>query len=279
MEPRQLLRRYGLAAKKSWGQNFLISERVYQAIVDAAVGDPGDCIVEIGAGLGTLTVRLAARVPAGRVFAIERDRELVHVLHGELGGIANVAIVEADARRFNYATAAEQCGQRLVVCGNLPYHLTATILFSLVASRRWLRRSVVMIQREVADRLLASPGGRQCGAITSLLSAYADVSLVVRARPGAFLPAPKVESAVIRLDWLDEPRVAIDDPDRYAAVVHAAFAQRRKTLRNALRSAFAEPAVERALLAAGIDGSRRGETLTVAEFAALAHWMSDARAP
>jgi 16S rRNA (adenine1518-N6/adenine1519-N6)-dimethyltransferase len=269
-DPRAILRKHGLAAKKSWGQNFLVSDRVYAAIVAAAVDAEDDWVVEIGAGLGTLTARLAARVPAGRVVAVERDRDMVEVLRRELAGLPHVDIAEADAKAFDVGAVAARCGRPVVVCGNLPYQIASPILFSLLAQRAHWRRAVVMLQKEVADRLAATPGGKGCGAATAIVRAFADVRVVVRAGPGAFFPPPKVDSAVVALEPWRAPPVAIADDAAYARVVHAAFGQRRKTVRNALRAAFDDAAVDAALGAAGVDGKRRGETLTVAELAALA---------
>ncbi len=271
-DPRELLRRYGLAAKKSWGQNFLVNDGVYRAIVDATVDGDDAWVIEIGAGLGTLTARLADRVPDGKVVAIERDRDMARVLREELGDRANVEIVEADAKTFDYAAVAKQRGAPVSVCGNLPYQLSSMILFALLdpAVRPHIARAVVMLQREVADRLVASPGTKAYGGLTAIVSAYADVSTVVRVKPGSFHPPPKVESAVVAVRPLASPRAPIADEAHYADVVHAAFGQRRKTLRNALRASFDPTAVDAALAAANIEGGRRGETLAVSEFAALA---------
>jgi 16S rRNA (adenine1518-N6/adenine1519-N6)-dimethyltransferase len=270
MDARELLRRYGLAAKKSWGQNFLVNDGVYRQIVDATVDGPGDWVVEIGAGLGTLTGRLADRVPDGKVVAVERDPEMIHVLWGELGDRPNVEIAEIDARVFDYAEVARRRGAPIAMCGNLPYQLSSVILFSLLAHRAHITRAVVMLQREVAERLVAEPGGKTYSALTAIVSAYADISTVVRVKPGSFHPPPKVDSAVVDIRPLAAPRAPIHDERHYADVVHGAFAQRRKMVRNSLRSAFDTAAVDAALAAAGIDGNRRGETLSVAELAALA---------
>ena len=271
-DARTLLKRHGLSAKKSWGQNFLVSERVYRAIVDATVASNADWVVEIGAGLGTLTMRLAQRVPEGRVFAVERDPDMLGVLEKELGHLEGVEVVPANALTYDFGPVARFAGGRLHVCGNLPYNIASQILFRIIEGRAHIRRAVVMLQREMATRLVASPGTKQYGAITVLLRAYADIRTVVHAPPGAFVPAPKVDSTVIRMDLLEEPRVPINDEQHFSDVVHAAFGQRRKTLRNALRARYqdaAEPALERA----GIDGRRRGETLTIEEFAHLANTL------
>lgn len=268
-DPRVLLRRHGLQAKKSFGQNFLLSERAYRAIVDATVRDASDWVVEIGAGLGTLTARLAERVADGKVIAVERDRDMVAVLRAELEHYDNVEITEADALSYDLSMAARWAGGALAVCGNLPYNIASQILFRIIEARAHITHAVVMLQREVADRLLARPGTRTYSALTVMITAYADVSSVVRVARGGFWPPPKVESTVVRLTPLPEPRADLGDPDRFSGVVHAAFGQRRKTLRNALRARYPHEAVDRALEATGIDGDRRGETLDIGEFAAL----------
>lgn len=268
-----LLRRHGLQAKKSFGQNFLLSERAYRAIVDATVRDASDWVVEIGAGLGTLTARLAERVADGQVIAVERDRDMVAVLRAELEHYDNVEIVDADAMTYDLAMAARWAGNPVAVCGNLPYNIASQILFRIVEARASVTHAVVMLQREVADRLLAKPGTKTYGALTVMLTTWADISSVIRVSRGSFWPAPKVESAVVRIVPLPDarPRADIADPVHYSNVVHAAFGQRRKTLRNALRARFEVEAVDGALSATGIAGERRGETLSVDEFAALSN--------
>jgi 16S rRNA (adenine1518-N6/adenine1519-N6)-dimethyltransferase len=276
--PSELLKRYGLAAKKSWGQNFLVSEKVYRAIVDATVQTEYDWIVEIGAGLGTLTSRLAQRTPEGKVIAVERDRDMVHVLSSELGHLENVDITPANALKYDLAAAARWQGAPITVCGNLPYQIASQILFHIVGSRPHVARAVVMLQKEMADRLLAVPGTKSYGALGVLISTYGEIRRVVKAGRNAFLPPPKVDSTVVRIDPFagGASRAEIVDHELYADVVHAAFAQRRKTLRNALRARFDEAAVDAALGQAGIDGGRRGETLSVEEFAGLANELKRA---
>ncbi|TMQ17224.1 MAG: ribosomal RNA small subunit methyltransferase A [Deltaproteobacteria bacterium] len=271
-DARVLLGRYGLAAKKRFGQNFLISDRVFRAIVDATVRSDDDWIVEIGAGLGTLTARLAERVPEGKVIALERDPDMVAVLRGELGGVDNVDIEAGDALRYDLRMVARWRGDAIAVCGNLPYHIAAPLLFRVIDARDVVRCAVVMIQKEMADRIVAAPGTKAYGALGVMIRTYADVSTVARVGAGAFVPAPKVDSAVIKVVPLagGAPRVPIADPAHYSTVVHAAFGQRRKTLRNALRAVYDEAAVDAALAASDIDGGRRGETLDIADFGRLA---------
>jgi 16S rRNA (adenine1518-N6/adenine1519-N6)-dimethyltransferase len=271
-DARVLLGRYNLRAKKAFGQNFLISERAFRAIVDATVRADDDWIVEIGAGLGTLTARLAERVPEGKIIALERDPDMIAVLRAELAGVDNVDIEASDALRYDLRMAARWRGDSIAVCGNLPYHIAAPLLFRVLEARDVVRCAVVMLQKEMADRIVAPPGGKAYGALGVMIRTYADVSTVAKVGAGSFVPPPKVDSTVVKLVPLagGRPRVPITDDKHYSQVVHAAFGQRRKTLRNALRAAFDERAVDAALEATGITGTRRGETLDIAEFGALA---------
>ena len=270
-DARTLLDKYGLRAKKSFGQNFLISERAFRAIVDATVRTEEDWIVEIGSGLGTLTSRLAARVPDGKVIAVERDPDMIAVLRAELGHVDIVQIEAVDALRYDLRMVGKWRGDRIAVCGNLPYHIASQLIFRVLEAREHVSHAVVMIQKEMADRIVASPGTKEYGALGVMIRTYADVTTVAKVSAGSFVPPPKIDSTVVKLVPLPAPRSPIDDERHYSAVVHAAFGQRRKTLRNALRAAFDEAAVDAALAATGIDGQRRGETLSIAEFAPLAN--------
>ncbi len=264
-----LLERHGLRAKKHFGQNFLTSERVFRAIVDATVRADDDWIVEIGAGLGTLTARLAERGPEGKVIALERDPDMVAVLQAELGHLDNIQIEPGDALKYDLKAAARWRGDPVTVCGNLPYHIAAPLLFRACAARGAVARAVVMVQKEMADRIVAGPGTKTYGAMGVMLQSYAACRMVVTAPSGAFTPAPKVDSAVVKLDFTAPPALELPDEEHHRSVVHAAFGQRRKTLRNALRAIYNPDAVAAALEATGIDGGRRGETLSLVEFAAL----------
>lgn len=275
-DPRTLLKRYSLSAKKSWGQNFLVSGRVYRAIVDATVSDSSDWVVEIGAGLGTLSMRLAERVPDGQLITVERDPDMVNVLEKELGHLDNVEVHPANALTYDLAAIARWHGDPIVVCGNLPYQIASQILIRIIEHREHISRAVVMLQREMAERLVATPGTKSYGALGVLITAFADVRTVIHARPGAFVPSPKVDSTVVRIDPLPSPRAPIADRDAFAETVHAAFGQRRKTLRNALRARYGAEQTDAALSATGIDGKRRGETLSIPEFAELTTALSNA---
>jgi 16S rRNA (adenine1518-N6/adenine1519-N6)-dimethyltransferase len=267
-DARVLLERYGLRAKKQFGQNFLISERVLRAIADATVTSDEDWIVEIGAGLGTLTAQLAERVTAGKVIAVETDPDMIRVLRAELGSVDNLEIEQVDVMRYDFRAAASL--RRIIVCGNLPYHIASQILFRITDARDVIQRAVVMVQKEMADRIVAKPGTKEYGAIGVMLRTYSDITTVIKVGAGSFLPPPKIDSTVLKLIPLAEPRVAIANHEHYSKVVHAAFGQRRKTLRNALRAHWADADVAAALAGCAIAGERRGETLDIPEYARLA---------
>jgi 16S rRNA (adenine1518-N6/adenine1519-N6)-dimethyltransferase len=289
--PRALLEKHGLRPKKSWGQNFLADEGILDEIARLAAPGRGDLVVELGAGLGHLTARLLAR--GARVVAVERDRDMARVLRGEMG--ERIVLLEADAARLDYGRIAAEhaatststptetptstptaiptatgAAPKLAVAGNLPYHLTSPILFSLLDQVEHLARAVLLVQREVAERLAARPGTHDWGLLSVLLQREADVSIERIVPPGAFLPPPKVESAVL-CALFRPPADAVADAARFRRLVKAGFGQRRKTLANALRAARIADAgaLAPAMAAAGIDPRRRGETLTVAEWTAL----------
>jgi len=272
--PRALLDRHGLRAKKSWGQNFLADPKVLDDIARAAVPVPGETVIELGAGLGHLSVRLLAR--GAKVVAVERDRDMVRVLRGELG--SQIVLLEADAPRLDWPALARRYGTAggageapgLAVAGNLPYHLSSPILFSLLDAASLIRRAVFLLQREVAERLAAAPGTRDFGVLSVFLQRHAEVALVRRVPRSAFWPPPRVESAVLCASFRP-PADRVGDEARFRRLVKAGFGQRRKTLRNALFARRIAPPerLEAAMATAGIDPGRRGETLELAEWAAL----------
>ena len=266
MKPAELLRRHGLRAKKCWGQNFLGDEHLLSALARLARLGPGDFVVELGAGLGHFTRALAAT--GAHVIAVERDRELVPVLRAEL---PEVEVAEADAKSFDLRSVAARAGQRVVVCGNLPYHLSSPILFHLLDQRASVRRAVLLLQREVAERIASPAGGRDYGLLSVLVQHVADASIGMAVPRHAFTPPPEVESAALVVDFLAAPRAEVRDEARFRALVKAAFSQRRKTLWNAVKSVAGARA---ALTKAGIDPQRRAETLSVEEFAAVERALS-----
>lgn len=266
VDARALLTKYDLRAKKAWSQNFLVEERAFSAIVDGCRLEPDDWAIEIGAGLGTLTARLADA--AAHVVAVERERDMLHVLRNELAAHPRIELVEADALQFDYAAVATRAGRKPVVVGNLPYAIASPLLFRLFEQRRALKRIVVMLQKEMVDRIVAPAGTKEYGALSVMVRLYGEPRQVCKVRAGSFIPPPRVDSAVLRIELYPEgaTKVVVDEAE-FSKVVHAAFNQRRKTLRNALSATYELAAVDRALATAGIDGQRRGETLSVEEFA------------
>src|SRR5690606_33714703 len=248
-------------------------ERHLAAIAAACELAPEDVVVEFGAGLGHLTRHLAET--GARVIAVERDRELVPILRERLAGL-DVDVREANAATFPLDGVAAEAGHKLVVVGNLPYHLSTEILFHVFDHKEVVARVVFLLQREVTERIAARPGGKEYGVLSVLLQMHAEVDVPHRVPARAFTPPPKVESAVIRFRMRDRPRADPGDEDLFRRLVKAAFAQRRKTLENALRAGrIASPeAVAAALAAAAIDPGRRAETLSVEEFARLSRALS-----
>ena len=281
VDPRRVLARHGLAAKKSWGQNFLHDRTVLARIVAAAGATAEDVVVEIGAGLGTLTAVLAGAVPAPRrLLAIERDPDMQRVLAAELAGDARVEVVAADALSFDYLAVSQAAGRPLIVVGNLPYQISSALVLALAdaGARGAVARAVVMVQREMAQRIVAPPGSRTYGRLTVAVAQHAEARILFHVRPGSFHPAPTVTSSVISLVPRPAPLAAVRDPALFEAVVKQAFATRRKMLRGALAAGFGEPRVTAALAASGIPGTQRAEQLSVADFGRLADALAEASA-
>jgi 16S rRNA (adenine1518-N6/adenine1519-N6)-dimethyltransferase len=279
-DPRRLLSRYGLRAKKSWGQNFLHDRSVHARIVAAAGAGADDVVVEIGAGLGTLTAALVAgEPPPRRVLAIERDPDMLRVLAAELGAAPAVTVVDADAAEFDLAAASREAGRAVIVVGNLPYQISSALLLAVVHAGPAVTRAVVMIQRELAERVVAAPGGRTYGRLSVAVQQRARARVLFHVRPGSFHPPPKVTSSVILLEPRATPLAPVRDPALFDEVVKQAFSTRRKMLRRALEPAFGAEAAGAALAAAGIEGTLRAEQLAVADFARLADALESRRPP
>jgi len=250
-------------ARKRFGQHFLHDPGVTARIVNAIDPRPGERLVEIGPGLGALTVPLLERV--GRLEVIEIDRDVVPVLRERCAGRGELTVYQRDALEVDFA-ALRADGPRLRVCGNLPYNISTPLLFHLLEAGEAIEDMHFMLQNEVVDRMAAPPGGKEYGRLTVMLSAACRVEKLFKVGRGAFNPPPRVESAVVRLVPLERPPCALGDPHRFARVVAGAFSTRRKTLRNALRGLVDDAG----FAAARVDPARRAETLSLDEFAALA---------
>ena len=253
-------------SRKRFGQNFLADAHYVERIINAVAPQPGDNIVEIGPGLAALTGGLIER--AGHITAIEIDRDLAGRLRTAFGPTA-LTLHEGDALAFDYA----QLGTRLRVVGNLPYNISSPLLFHLATFAPSIEDITVMLQKEVVARMAAQPGTADYGRLTVMLQVRFAITRLFVVPPGAFRPAPKVDSAVVRLRPLGEAAPALADAVLFARVVAAAFAQRRKTLRNAL-SGLCEVEIMRA---AAVDPTARGETLGVADFVRLANLLAQVR--
>jgi len=263
----RLLRQHGLRPRQRLGQRFLDDEEVLARIVAAAEIAPTDTVLEVGPGLGSLTRALAAR--AGRVIAVELDAQLVAVLHQRLPDCPNVTIVQGDILQLAPAEVVGAHAPYLVVA-NLPYYITSPVLRHFLEATRRPERLVLTIQKEVAQRILATPG--QMSLLAVSVQFYARPRLVGYVPAAAFYPRPKVDSAIVRLDVYHQPPVPVDDVSYFFRVVAAGFSQRRKQLKNALAHALGLPVatVIEALTAAGIAPQQRAESLALDDWARLA---------
>lgn len=271
---RQLIAKHGFVLKKSLGQNFLIDRNILLNIVEAAELEAADGVLEIGPGIGALTEQLARR--AGSVVAIELDGRLLPILEESLAGYPNVSIVHGDVLKVDLVKLFQdrfRDAERVKVVANLPYYVTTPIIMKLLEERLPISSIVVMIQKEVAERLSAGPGTKDYGSLSIAVQYYSEAETVAFVPRTAFLPQPNVDSAVVRLRLREYPSVKVEDERWFFEVVHAAFAQRRKTLANNLLGRFLpkdrRAELEAILASCGIDPGRRGETLSLEEFARL----------
>ncbi len=249
--------------RKRFGQHFLHDQRVLERIVAAIDPQPDDRLVEIGPGLGALTIPLLGRVR--HLEAIELDRDVIPRLAERAGPYGELRIHAADVLSFDFAALAGS-GAKLRICGNLPYNISTPLLFHLLAAHQAILDMHFMLQKEVVARMAAEPGSRTYGRLTVMLAVHCRSEHLFDVGPGSFRPPPQVDSAVVRVVPHAVAPFAIADPARFAAVVAAAFGQRRKTLRNSVQGLVDAAGFE----AAGIDPGRRAETLSPAEFAVLA---------
>ncbi|GIP36324.1 16S rRNA (adenine(1518)-N(6)/adenine(1519)-N(6))-dimethyltransferase RsmA [Paenibacillus sp. J2TS4] len=273
---REIVARYGFSFKKSLGQNFLVDRNILHKIVGAADLGPKDGALEIGPGIGSLTEQLAKQ--ARDVLAIEIDQRLIPILGETLTPYSNVKIVHGDVLKLSLnELLTEYLGdcERISVVANLPYYVTTPIVMKLLEERLPLQNIVVMIQKEVADRMAADPGTKDYGSLSIAVAYYCEPELVTVVPHSVFIPQPNVDSAVIKLKVRDKPPVEVEDEAFFFEVVQAAFAQRRKTIANNLLARFygkgERARLEKILESAGIDPTRRGETLSIHEYARLSN--------
>lgn len=265
-----ILKRFGIRMSKKLGQNFLIDEYVVRSIVEAANIKDGDAVLEIGPGIGTLTQGLAEA--GANVTAVEIDRRLIEVLAKTLEGYDNIRVVHGDILKINIAE--EVMAPSYKVVANLPYYITTPIIMGLLEARMPIDVLVTMVQKEVALRMVAVPGTKDYGSLSVAVQYYTKPEIMFKVPPASFVPPPAVDSAVIRCTVREKPPVEVNERV-FFRIVKAAFAQRRKTLSNTLKTTGVPAETLKIILEkAGIDGTRRGETLSIEEFAAIANvWI------
>jgi 16S rRNA (adenine1518-N6/adenine1519-N6)-dimethyltransferase len=272
--PRILLAAHKIQPKKQLGQNFIVDPAFTEIIVKRAGILPEDIILEIGAGLGALTIPLARR--AKKVFAVEKDRQIIPILNMEIlvSGLTNISIIEKDILSVDINALVEDMGGKIVVMGNLPYNISSQILVRLIRSREGISRAVLMFQKELAQRITADSGCKDYGRLTVMLRYCSDIRKLLDAKASLFFPKPKVDSEILELKFKKEINHKADDELFLFKVIKSGFGNRRKTLKNALADSelnIDPDTAKRVLEKSGIDPIRRAETLTVEEFVKLSN--------
>lgn len=263
-----IVKRFGLHMSKKLGQNFLIRHDVVSDIAYATEIGEGDAVLEIGPGIGTLTQGLAET--GASVTAVELDERLLPILDKTLAHYDNVRIVHGDIMKTDIATLMDY--KQFTVCANLPYYITTPIVMKLLEQKLPIKRIVVMVQKEVAERMVSEPGSKVYGALSVAVQYYTKPEIILEIPPKAFMPAPEVTSAVVSMEVRPTPPVVVDNEKKFFQVVKAAFQQRRKTFANAMKNTgLPKEDIANVLANAGIDGKRRGETLSLQEFADVAN--------
>lgn len=270
---KDILGRHGFTFSKSLGQNFLINPSVCPKMAEQSGAKKGVGVIEVGPGIGVLTCQLAER--ADRVVAIELDKRLLPVLDETLAEYDNIKIINDDILKIDLKNLIETefSGMEVVVCANLPYYITSPVIMKLLEDRLPINALTVMVQKEAAQRICAEVGSRQSGAVTVAVNYYAKPQILFGVSAGSFMPAPKVDSAVIRLDILKEPCVQVEDEELFFKVVKAAFSQRRKTLPNSLSAGLqiSKLTVTNALNRANVPVNYRAEQLTMEQLAKISN--------
>ena len=263
----ELVKKYNFKFSKSLGQNFLIDDSVPKDIVAGAEVNEDDLVIEIGPGVGTLTAQLLNK--AKRVVAIELDSDLIPILNKEIGDNPKFTLIHNDALKVNFnEIIGDEESVKLVA--NLPYYVTTPIILKLLKEDYKFKSLTIMIQKEVAERMNAEPGNKDYGSLSLLVQYYCDTKIVRKVAPQCFIPRPKVDSIVIRLDRLTEPKVSVKSEKLFFDIIRSSFNMRRKTLWNGVKNiGLGKEKLELAFNEANIDPKRRGETLSIQEFAVL----------
>lgn len=272
-ETKQIMRENGIYANKSLGQNFLIREDIVTSIVEKAGIGPKDGVIEIGPGLGTLTKYLLEK--AGKVVAIELDSRMINILNKRFEDKANFELIYGDVLKVTLKEVIEKMKnegmEKVKVVANLPYYITTPIIMKLLEEKLEIKSITVMVQKEVAQRLTATPGEEYTGAITYTINYYTNPSTIIEVPKDCFLPAPEVDSSVIQLEVLPQPKVEVKDEEEYFKLIKVAFMQKRKTLVNSLENGkiATKKEIEEALAELGIDTKIRAEKLSLEDFAKI----------
>lgn len=266
---REIVNHFDFKFSKSLGQNFLIDQNILDKIIDGSDLNSESCAIEIGPGIGTLTQEMAKK--CRKVIAVELDDSLIPILQETLGNYENVKVIHNDALKVDFKKLIEDEGlENVKVVANLPYYVTTPIITKLFTDKPGLDSITIMIQKEVAERIVADPGTKEYGALSLLCQYYSEAEKLAKVSPGCFIPNPKVESAVIKMNIRKEPAVKVMDEKLFFRVIRDAFNMRRKTLWNALKQIGLDgERLSLAFEAAEIDPKRRGETLSIQEFGRL----------
>ncbi len=269
----EIIRRYQFDFRKKFGQNFLVDDSILDKIIEAADITRDDCVLEIGPGIGTMTQRLAEE--AGRVIAVEIDRNLMPILNETLADYDNVTVINDDILKVDIpALAAQHGSKRMKVVANLPYYITTPVIMALLERNVPLQSITVMVQKEVADRMTVGPGTKDYGALSLAVQYYTKPEIITEVPADCFVPKPNVDSAVIRLTRYDAPPVSTEDERWLFMLIRASFNQRRKTLANGIANAgigIGRHQVEETLAQMGLSATVRGEALTLEQFAELSN--------
>lgn len=272
---KEILKKHGFTFKKSLGQNFLIDANVIHKVLDRAAIDEDTAVIEVGPGIGSLTEQIAKR--AGKVVAYEIDQRLVPVLNDTLSPYDNVTIINEDILKADVGTMIEEdlrTFKEVVVVANLPYYITTPILMNFLMKKLPIDRYYVMMQKEVGERISAEPGTKAYGSLSIAIDYYTDAKTVQNVPKAVFMPAPNVDSIIVEMKTRKEPKVAVDDEEKFFKLTRGAFVQRRKTILNNYLSLFEDGKaykieINELLDDAGIEPRRRGESLSIEEFAGI----------